>query len=96
MSTTYPMMSASVYSTGFEKQASTGGGGTFKVHFLSEYEVQARNIEYDAKTIMARALSSNLTSANNGDTITIDSTDYKIIAMEPDGYGETILRLSNE
>ncbi len=38
----------------------------------------------------------NLSAGDNGDTLTINATDYTLLAIDPDGQGGAVLRLEEQ
>jgi len=56
----------------------------------------AQGIEYQSDKPVATCKTSDVPSAGEGDTLTIDGTVYKIAEVEPDGTGFTRIILSKD
>jgi len=75
---------------GFTVSATLDGGPTFYAHFDAAY-VEALGVASAGP--VATCKSADVYAAVVGQAISIDQDDYRIVTIEPDGAGVTVLRL---
>lgn len=67
--------------------------GIFDNEFISAVEGEI-GVESTAPQVLVKSL--DITSSAHGQTMTIEGTDYKIIGIQPDGTGTSIVLLSED
>lgn len=76
-----------------------GGPETILVdpHLDGSTEFNGESIEHSGPfAIAAVADVKDMVAGNNGDTLTINGTDYTLLAIDPDGQGGAMLRLEEQ
>lgn len=72
-------------------------GVSVDVIFDSVYfEESTGLVGFQGSAPMATALTSDVPNAAHGDTLVISSVTYKVVGVEPDGTGITVLRLEKQ
>ena len=70
---------------------------TFKVIFHNAYEaVTLFGLDIESKNPYVEAKDSDVVGIAQGNTFTVNATAYKVIGIQPDGTGITILTLSKD
>ena len=70
---------------------------TFKVIFHNAYEaVTLFGLDIESKNPYVEIKDSNVPGIAQGDAFTVNGTPYKVIGIQPDGTGITILTLSKD
>ena len=75
---------------GFTVAAALNGGAELQVLFDNGY-LDALDVASAAPSATCRT--ADVVAAVQGDTLTVDGTDYTVRSVEPDGAGVTVLRL---
>ncbi len=76
------------------RTAATFGAATIYGNFTNNHDVLVNGVETFAPTF--EALDTDLTGVTHGSTITINATVYKLIGIQPNGEGSTVLILSKD
>ena len=64
---------------------------TIRVNFKNGFIVAAG---VETRAPMVECLDSDITGVRHGDSMTINAVTYKVIGIEPSGYGTTMIILS--
>ncbi len=75
-----------------------GSASTIKVIFNNEYAAAMSSIGVGIEGALPEAVckTSDVTNAKHSDTLTVGSTTYHVLNVQPDGTGITILTLSKD
>lgn len=72
----------------------SGSGATIKGILDAEYNEAMGRVQ--ASQPVFACATTDVASATHGQTLTIGATVYKIVGVEPDGTGMTVLRLERQ
>lgn len=87
------------FEMGIETSAEITSAGvtqTVSGHFLDDFEIVSLGISAEADNPIFYAKTSDVGGVSHGDTVVVNSATYYVRSIQPDGYGVTILELSDD